>query len=396
MNIEDTLKRVAKEYPATKVDKNKTEFKNNELVSFLSKGLPEYSQYVYNENLFVSNGSAGKGNWAAVPWIGVFDSEISKSAQRGFYIVYLFSADMQHVYLSLNQGWTLFHKKYKKNGAKKIRQVSEYFREKLIYSKNEYSGNIDLRWSDYKNTILPKGYELGNIISKEYSLNEIPSNDILENDLQKMIVILYQLHKLLIDTNNIESSISVILSKIDLENGLFNSQINENDSDEEVKLEEKPNTELKSAVFTGKPHKRNIELKQVKNSQLGMLGEKLVLTYEKNKLIKNGLINLAYKVDHSSKTKGDGLGYDIESFDSNGKKIYIEVKSTTGSKEEQFFLSETELQASEEYNNRYRLYRVFNVGSDEGAGLYIIKCNLKDNLSMEPVNYRALPKKEAN
>src|SRR5262249_52580282 len=39
--------------------------------------------------LFVE-GSAGAGNWAAVPWISVFDPAITTSATRGYYVVYLF------------------------------------------------------------------------------------------------------------------------------------------------------------------------------------------------------------------------------------------------------------------------------------------------------------------
>ena len=35
-------------------------------------------------------GSAGAGNWAAVPWISVFDPAITTSATRGYYLVYLF------------------------------------------------------------------------------------------------------------------------------------------------------------------------------------------------------------------------------------------------------------------------------------------------------------------
>ncbi|MGB6970291.1 MAG: DUF3578 domain-containing protein, partial [Methyloceanibacter sp.] len=44
--------------------------------------------------------------WAHVPWVGLFDPAITDGAQHGFYIVYLFSADMKRVYLSMNQGTT--------------------------------------------------------------------------------------------------------------------------------------------------------------------------------------------------------------------------------------------------------------------------------------------------
>ena len=39
---------------------------------------------------FLVEGSAGAGNWAAVPWISVFDPAITTSATHGYYVVYLF------------------------------------------------------------------------------------------------------------------------------------------------------------------------------------------------------------------------------------------------------------------------------------------------------------------
>src|SRR5690606_14582516 len=63
-------------------------------------------------------GSAGRGNFAEIPHICGFDLGITKSAQEGYYIVYLFSADSKRVYLSLNQGWTSFLRRFHANDAK--------------------------------------------------------------------------------------------------------------------------------------------------------------------------------------------------------------------------------------------------------------------------------------
>ena len=54
----------------------------------------------------IVEGSAGAGNWAAVPWISVFDPAITTSATRGYYVVYLFHVSEPVVHLSLNQGTT--------------------------------------------------------------------------------------------------------------------------------------------------------------------------------------------------------------------------------------------------------------------------------------------------
>ena len=53
---------------------------------------------------YVVKGSGGAGAGAHVPRIAVFNPDETTEAQRGMYVVYLFKADMQVVYLSLEQG----------------------------------------------------------------------------------------------------------------------------------------------------------------------------------------------------------------------------------------------------------------------------------------------------
>ncbi len=57
-----------------------------------------------DEKIYKVAASPGIGNWAEIPWIAVFDREITETAQEGYYIVYLFRKDMSGVYLSLNMG----------------------------------------------------------------------------------------------------------------------------------------------------------------------------------------------------------------------------------------------------------------------------------------------------
>ena len=87
-------------------------------------------------------------------------------------------------------------------------------------------------------------------------------------------------------------------------------------------------------------------LKAKKDKQLGDLGEELVLRYEKKKLIDIGKTDLANAVEHVSKTQGDGTGYDIKSFNSDGKDIYIEVKTTKLGIDTEFYMSPNEIEFS--------------------------------------------------
>ena len=97
------------------------------------------------------------------------------------------------------------------------------------------------------------------------------------------------------------------------------------------------------------------------NIEVGKKGEKLVYEYEKTKLRNEGYDKLADKVEHVSFTQGDGLGYDILSFNSDGSKKYIEVKSTVNSsKFSNFFVSKNELSKSNELDEYY-IYRVYDL-----------------------------------
>jgi len=49
-------------------------------------------------------GSAGKGNWTKTPWIIIMDKKVTDTPQCGIYVIYLFSDDMEALYLTLNQG----------------------------------------------------------------------------------------------------------------------------------------------------------------------------------------------------------------------------------------------------------------------------------------------------
>ena len=47
-----------------------------------------YLQEKLDASVYYVKGSVGAGRWTDVPWIAVFDKRITKSAQKGIYIVY--------------------------------------------------------------------------------------------------------------------------------------------------------------------------------------------------------------------------------------------------------------------------------------------------------------------
>ncbi len=63
---------------------------------------------------------------------------------------------------------------------------------------------------------------------------------------------------------------------------------------------------------------------------------------------------------HVSKIEGDGAGYDILSFDEDGRRLYIEVKTTTGNYNTPFYVTNHELTQSIGFPDQYLLYRVYH------------------------------------
>ena len=118
------------------------------------------------------------------------------------------------------------------------------------------------------------------------------------------------------------------------------------------------------------------------------MGELWALKYEVEKLKRAGRHNLIEKIIHTAKDEGDGTGYDIQSFDESGKKIYIEVKTTKGAKNSTFYITRTELERSKIEGNNYYLYRLYNYNEDKDtADILIINGDLT-NLCEVPTTYK--------
>ena len=88
-------------------------------------------------------------------------------------------------------------------------------------------------------------------------------------------------------------------------------------------------------------------------------GQEFVVEFEHRRLHERGQKALADRVDHVAATQGDGLGYDVRSFDETGSERFIEVKTTAWGKQTPFFISRNELEFSKAFPEQFHLYRVF-------------------------------------
>jgi Domain of unknown function (DUF3883) len=127
--------------------------------------------------------------------------------------------------------------------------------------------------------------------------------------------------------------------------------------------------------------------RDLRNRSLGRAGEEFVLGIEKKKLEKFQRPDLLKKVRWVSAEEGDGAGYDILSFEPDGRERLIEVKTTNGAARTPFFISENERQRAAASAESWRLYRVHSF--TQKPRIFLITPPLNEMLHLRPDTWRA-------
>ena len=130
----------------------------------------EIKEIVSSENLF-TEWSAGQWRWAAVPWVRVYNKQISPETGSGVYIVYLFSKSGNSVFLTLNQGVS-------KSSIEGIRQVKKDIQEKLDHKDFHVNKGTISALEDYADST---------IFYKEYKSGSLPSDDEMKRDFSSLV-----------------------------------------------------------------------------------------------------------------------------------------------------------------------------------------------------------------
>ncbi len=157
--------------------------------------------------------------------------------------------------------------------------------------------------------------------------------------------------------------------------------------------EDRPDV-VEAPIATGKPwltrKGRHIDFvgRDAANRRLGRLGEEWVVALERARLVQAGREDLAPKVEWVSQSLGDGLGFDVLSYDgrSDAERL-IEVKTTGLAKSFPFYVTANEVRCSEDVPEQYHLYRVFDVA--KAPKLYVLQGALTSTCRLEPVSFLA-------
>ncbi|MCA8086319.1 DUF3883 domain-containing protein [Burkholderia cenocepacia] len=135
------------------------------------------------------------------------------------------------------------------------------------------------------------------------------------------------------------------------------------------------------------PRKLDYAARDEQNRILGRNGEAWVIGYEKSRLTDAHRSDLAAKIDWISDRIGDGVGYDIMSYEDNELSRFIEVKTTNGGSLTPFVISKSELDFSEEAGDTFYLYRIFDFS--KSPRLFVLQGALSHSLHLEAIDYRA-------
>jgi hypothetical protein len=100
-----------------------------------------------------------------------------------------------------------------------------------------------------------------------------------------------------------------------------------------------------------------------------------------------GRNDLAAKVRWTAQDDGDGLGFDIQSFEPNGRPRLIEVKTTNGWERTPFHITRTELAAAEAHRDQWHLIRIWNFAREPRA--FGIRPPLGQHIELTPTSFLA-------
>jgi hypothetical protein len=154
--------------------------------------------------------------------------------------------------------------------------------------------------------------------------------------------------------------------------------------------------EIPPALLPVTPQREDIERlvrkfnpveRDFRNCKLGRDGEELVFQFEQDRLRSLDRSDLAKKIRWISEEDGDGAGYDILSFDEEGKERFLEVKTTVGSDVTPFYITRNELSLSSERPEAFRLCRVFDFSMR--PRMFELAPPLENFVHLSPLSYEA-------
>ena len=303
-------------------------------------------------------GSDGQGNILRVPWFATLNQDVTDSATRGYYLVYLLSADLKTLVLEIGFGAQQFEKQYGRgkkffealgNAVANMKINSNHLAEKALVVTKSRTNRIPVSLDDSGDHNL-RAYEKCAIYSLSYDISNLPLEEDLKRDYQEYV--------------NLYDMMSESLLLADVDSYVYES-VDTKEIKSEVQLVSfKPRTFSKRKTNADESKSGSARRYSKKSDKVGKLGEEIVFEFEKKRLISEGKAELASKVIWHRDDAGNRTpGWDITSFSEKGSEIFIEVKSSETKTINDVELTINEWTQAEKNveNDRYKLYLVSDV-----------------------------------
>jgi hypothetical protein len=171
---------------AVATDYDRADGLNSPTQQLIRRAAQELASVVPAGMLMKSGG--GKGTPTFTPWVGFFDPDETSEPQEGMYLVYIFSADLASVALTLNQGMERLRKKVgDKEARAALTRDALAIRGALAPGRlTGLDGSINLGMEKGDRQ---KNYEAGNIAAIRYDIAALPTQLRLEQDLERMLAL---------------------------------------------------------------------------------------------------------------------------------------------------------------------------------------------------------------
>ena len=127
-------------------------------------------------------GSAGRGKWADIPWIAIYNCSITDKASQGYYPVYLIPNSSQKIILGLGQSFQEAKKEFGKESKQNLDKQAEIMRMKIPEFKSFFSSSVPQVEINGK-----LNYRCGHVYHVEYDSFNLPEEEVLISDLHKML-----------------------------------------------------------------------------------------------------------------------------------------------------------------------------------------------------------------
>mgnify|MGYP004451613405 CR=1 FL=1 len=138
----------------------------------------------YLGDSYSTKGSIGAGRATKTPWIAILDKDITGTTRKGVYVVFLFSSDCQHVYITLNQGTTQPNQFGPRLGKREINKKAQEIRDNLAI-------NNDILKTDGNADVYDERYQAGAIY---YTLWDV-DDDLKDKELLDLYIQIYKQYK---------------------------------------------------------------------------------------------------------------------------------------------------------------------------------------------------------